>query len=311
MVKCGNNGCNMEFDKDLKLKDDGSHDDRQDCCFHPGSPVFHEGYKGWSCCKKRVVEFDEFLKIPGCTIGVHQEKEKTTPQPKPQPSSTETITVTNNNNNSNNNSVPLPKPTVAKKLVPVKIEYVETNDPEDAIIAENAKCTRNGCNYHYKDESSKTEVCQYHPGEPVFHEGSKGWSCCKPKAAIFEEFLKIKGCKSGKHKFIPEKKDENMQPCRHDWYQSFEYINLSIYAKGVIAESSVIEFPDNKSLLVNLQLPNDKYFKKLYNFANTFSIEKSKFDILKTKLEVKLYKDPQEAWSKLEDSELDLFRYQV
>jgi hypothetical protein len=28
--------------------------------------VFHEGSKGWSCCKRRVLEFDEFLKIEGC-----------------------------------------------------------------------------------------------------------------------------------------------------------------------------------------------------------------------------------------------------
>lgn len=34
---------------------------------HPGNPVFHEGSKGWSCCKRRVLEFDEFLRIPGCT----------------------------------------------------------------------------------------------------------------------------------------------------------------------------------------------------------------------------------------------------
>lgn len=29
--------------------------------------MFHEGSKGWSCCKRRVLEFDQFLKIPGCT----------------------------------------------------------------------------------------------------------------------------------------------------------------------------------------------------------------------------------------------------
>ena len=35
--------------------------------YHPGQPIFHEGSKGWSCCKKRVLEFDEFLKIQGCS----------------------------------------------------------------------------------------------------------------------------------------------------------------------------------------------------------------------------------------------------
>ena len=27
--------------------------------------------KGWSCCKKRVTDFGEFLAIPGCTAGAH------------------------------------------------------------------------------------------------------------------------------------------------------------------------------------------------------------------------------------------------
>ena len=33
---------------------------------HPGAPIFHEGSKGWSCCKRRVMEFDQFMKIEGC-----------------------------------------------------------------------------------------------------------------------------------------------------------------------------------------------------------------------------------------------------
>lgn len=33
---------------------------------HPGHPIFHEGSKGWSCCKKRVLDFDEFMQIAGC-----------------------------------------------------------------------------------------------------------------------------------------------------------------------------------------------------------------------------------------------------
>lgn len=34
--------------------------------FHPGAPLFHEGSKGYTCCKRRVLEFDEFMKIEGC-----------------------------------------------------------------------------------------------------------------------------------------------------------------------------------------------------------------------------------------------------
>eukprot|EP01108_Squamamoeba_japonica_P005566 TRINITY_DN4443_c0_g1_i2.p1 TRINITY_DN4443_c0_g1~~TRINITY_DN4443_c0_g1_i2.p1 ORF type:complete len:130 (-),score=22.05 TRINITY_DN4443_c0_g1_i2:8-397(-) len=28
--------------------------------------------KGWSCCRRKVLEFDEFLKIEGCTVGKHK-----------------------------------------------------------------------------------------------------------------------------------------------------------------------------------------------------------------------------------------------
>ena len=33
---------------------------------HPGAPIFHEGSKGYTCCKRRVLEFDQFMKIEGC-----------------------------------------------------------------------------------------------------------------------------------------------------------------------------------------------------------------------------------------------------
>ena len=34
------------------------------CAHHPGVPVFHDAYKGWSCCKKKCTDFTEFLNIP-------------------------------------------------------------------------------------------------------------------------------------------------------------------------------------------------------------------------------------------------------
>lgn len=41
------------------------------CCHHPGFPVFHDAYKGWSCCSKKSVDFTEFLNIKGCTLSKH------------------------------------------------------------------------------------------------------------------------------------------------------------------------------------------------------------------------------------------------
>ncbi|EGC38410.1 hypothetical protein DICPUDRAFT_148893 [Dictyostelium purpureum] len=317
-MKCGNNGCGKEFTAETI----------DQCCYHPGQAVFHEGLKGWSCCKKRVTDFDEFLGITGCTTGTHKVAEpKAASKPIVQSTTTSDVTGGVVEQKKETHAHPsdkfMPKPikvdpnstnantTAAPKQFIKLPEYVEENDPEDAVIPEGAQCCRNSCKAFYKDESSRTEECHYHPGEPVFHEGSKGWSCCKPKAAIFEEFLKIKGCKTGKHKFIPPPKDESKVECRHDWYQQFDAIIMTIYAKNVDKVNSKIQFVDNQTISVELKLPNEKSFKKVYELAGTIDTAKSNFMILSTKVEFKLIKDPQESWSRLEKSELDLYRYQV
>lgn len=46
----------------------------------------------------------------------------------------------------------------------------------------------------------------HHPGVPLFHEGSKGYTCCK-MVGDFDEFLKMPGCKKGKHRFLETKKE--------------------------------------------------------------------------------------------------------
>ena len=33
--------------------------------------MFHDAYKGWSCCTKKSTDFSEFLSFPGCTKSVH------------------------------------------------------------------------------------------------------------------------------------------------------------------------------------------------------------------------------------------------
>lgn len=43
----------------------------ESCKYHPGVPVFHDAYKGWSCCNKKSVDFTEFLNFKGCTLSEH------------------------------------------------------------------------------------------------------------------------------------------------------------------------------------------------------------------------------------------------
>lgn len=33
--------------------------------------MFHDAYKGWSCCNKKSTDFTQFLSFPGCAKGNH------------------------------------------------------------------------------------------------------------------------------------------------------------------------------------------------------------------------------------------------
>ena len=86
-----------------------------------------------------------------------------------------------------------------------KVPESELNDPVDAVIEIGVKCKRPACGLPYENDASKTAECVYHAGVPVFHEGSKGWTCCTRKVLDFDEFLKIKGCQKGLHRFTEPK----------------------------------------------------------------------------------------------------------
>mmetsp|Transcript_32964 Transcript_32964/g.99755 ORF Transcript_32964/g.99755 Transcript_32964/m.99755 type:complete len:260 (+) Transcript_32964:211-990(+) len=48
----------------------GEQSNETECKHHPGKPVFHDCEKYWTCCadRKRVLDFNDFLNIPGCTV---------------------------------------------------------------------------------------------------------------------------------------------------------------------------------------------------------------------------------------------------
>uniref|UniRef100_A0A669DJG2 Zgc:92429 n=1 Tax=Oreochromis niloticus TaxID=8128 RepID=A0A669DJG2_ORENI len=50
----------------------GPQTDMEVCTHHPGAPVFHEGYKYWSCCCIKTTDFNAFLDQKGCTMGKHR-----------------------------------------------------------------------------------------------------------------------------------------------------------------------------------------------------------------------------------------------
>ncbi|KHN70666.1 Cysteine and histidine-rich domain-containing protein 1 [Toxocara canis] len=60
---CTNAGCDKVYQGEQSVK--------EKCVYHPGTAVFHEGMKYWSCCEKKTSDFGAFLEQKGCTTGSH------------------------------------------------------------------------------------------------------------------------------------------------------------------------------------------------------------------------------------------------
>ena len=88
----------------------------------------------------------------------------------------------------------------------------ETDDDDPSLeIPDATECRRRTCGQKYKKGAARdSETCVHHPGVPIFHEGSKGYSCCKRRVLEFDEFMKIEGCETRqRHLFIGSgKKDK-------------------------------------------------------------------------------------------------------
>lgn len=63
-TSCKRGGCTHQYES--KACDDAV------CVHHPGFPIFHEGYKFWSCCQKKTSDFSAFLAQTGCESGKHK-----------------------------------------------------------------------------------------------------------------------------------------------------------------------------------------------------------------------------------------------
>lgn len=279
MKTCKNNGCGKKYS-------DGENSDNS-CIHHPKGPIFHEGLKGWGCCSKRVSNFDEFMSIPGCSTGSHAESN---PIPEresiPDKVSKSTETVSKN----------IPKADQFIPSQPAKLDtFRETdlNDPIDAIIDKGSKCKRNGCN-HVHDGT--TSDCFFHPGHTIFHEGSKGWSCCARRVLEFDEFLKISGCTRGLHRYLDPERPQTVT-CRHDWYQTQNTVTINLYAKNV--KEAKVNFKSDQ-INCSLVFQNNTIFDFSKKLCQPILAEESEYTVRSTKVEIVLMKANGLCWASIE-----------
>ncbi|KAH7137201.1 HSP20-like chaperone [Dactylonectria estremocensis] len=294
-LKCVHQGCGKEYtDADEK------------CEYHPGPPVFHEGQKGWKCCKPRVLTFDEFMDIPPCTTAVHSTTDLPPSVEEKPPQDDAALAKKIEDLNA---AAPSRGPVQAAQHAPTPPPpALESEDDEPGLeIPDGASCKRRACGASYKKGSSRdSEECEHHPGVPIFHEGSKGYTCCKRRVLEFDQFMNIAGCKTKKqHLFVGSGKKDNaaaggeeaLTTVRHDFYQTPVNVIASLFLKKINKETAKVEFQE-KELVLDLTTtdsPPKRYKANVPLFA-AIDAEKSTYKILGTKLEVSLAKSDGSSW---------------
>ncbi|KAF3914493.1 hypothetical protein AA313_de0206018 [Arthrobotrys entomopaga] len=318
--KCTHQGCGKVFT-----------DTDEDCLYHPGPPVFHEGQKGWKCCKPRVLTFDEFLTIPPCTTGKHTTEKVTTTaadyggRPAAAASSSSSLptpTISQDGKETfgdASNRVRAPVPEARSNAAAAAAAALKDQAPEEdepgVTVQSGTKCKRNGCETTYvsEGESRKPGSCVHHPGVAIFHEGSKGWSCCKRRVLEFSEFLKIGGCSEGNHCYVGNKKEEKKKEetgddgeelveCRTDFYQTYTHINASIFLKKTDKEKSTLVFREDE-IEADLRTADKKRYKATIPLYAKISPDECSFTVMGTKVEMKLKKADGTSWPTLRNDE--------
>uniref|UniRef100_A0A0X3PTR2 Cysteine and histidine-rich domain-containing protein 1 n=2 Tax=Schistocephalus solidus TaxID=70667 RepID=A0A0X3PTR2_SCHSO len=321
LVRCYNKGCGKEFDPE-NTTDDA-------CVYHPGAPVFHDAKKKWSCCNKYSTDFSEFLSMKGCTSGPHnaekpknaqkpvREVEVPTPLPKPVPKSQPPPP----------SKAPLPRPALDEKLVALPVNVAASlktaleklknatpsadseasGDQGNGNIKISTHCHNKGCKATYHGPDSNSEICLYHPGVAIFHEGMKFWSCCQRKTTEFDSFLEQEGCTSGRHNWTKEEAaatnmmlSPTFTECRFDWFQLPDSVNISVYAKNTLPETVKVQCNGVFLTIYFVYDAGNAHYDRSFNLLGIVDPSKSQVNLTATKLEVVLKKAEARAWSALE-----------
>lgn len=248
---CYNKGCGQSFAE--------GENGAEACRFHPGNPVFHDAYKGWGCCNKKVTDFTEFLNIPGCTRGPHNPTKPPEPERRPiveqsggvgeVESSGSVVAPTAkappkaaDRDAATGEMVEL-KRSVARGLQVALAEKEaaeasakeagsggQTTEAAEEEIAPGTACKNSACGRSFGPDTPAN--CWHHPGTAIFHEGMKYWSCCNKKTSDFDAFLSQPGCTRGEHRWRGDAEEGAKElEAREDFHQTPTHVVLTYYLK--------------------------------------------------------------------------------
>ncbi|PNJ42662.1 integrin beta-1-binding protein 2 isoform X1 [Pongo pygmaeus] len=301
---CRNKGCGQHFDPNTNLPDS--------CCHHPGVPIFHDALKGWSCCRKRTVDFSEFLNIKGCTMGPHcAEKLPEAPQPE-GPATSSSLQEQKPLNVIPKSAETLrrerPKSELPLKLLPLNIsqalemalEQKELDQEpgaglDSSLIRTGSSCQNPGCDAVYQGPESDATPCTYHPGAPRFHEGMKSWSCCGIQTLDFGAFLAQPGCRVGRHdwgKQLPAS-------CRHDWHQTDSLVVVTVYGQIPLPAFNWVKASQTE-LHVHIVFDGNRVFQAQMKLWGVINVEQSSVSLMPSRVEISLVKADPGSWAQLE-----------
>ncbi|KAL6718077.1 hypothetical protein ACLMJK_004162 [Lecanora helva] len=279
--KCIHKGCGKAFT-----------DFEEDCNFHPGPPVFHEGQK---VGKHSII--DETPRAEPSATEVPADL----PSP-PKPISTNGFAHGESHPKVNHASAP---------IVPSHAPPESESDDASLPLPPNITCRRRGCNVTSPTESRPSredEECIHHPGQALFHEGTKGWTCCKRRVLEFDEFMKIEGCKiKKKHLFLGSRKnsgeEEMISEVRNDFYQTPTSVIASLFLKRIDKERARVEFSSETTVSLDLPTGENKRYSRDLSLYGHIKPSESKYKIMGTKLELTLVKVDGLTWPTLRSDE--------
>jgi len=308
LLLCYNRGCGERFHS--------AENEEDSCAHHPGVPVFHDAYKGWSCCKKKCTDFTEFLNIPGCTKSLHSNLKPVEPE-KP---AEEKIDIPQKKNEPLKPSA-LERPPFDSPLIKLKstispslqkeLAKLEESNPSGEStptakkeITAGTLCKNGGCNETFVNESSKDLVCNFHPGVPIFHEGLKYWTCCTKRTSDFQAFLNQVGCKEGSHLWQDDRvENSKVVQCRTDWMQTGTHITVNVYCKKYDPRNEALTHIEVNPIRLRIRIffPDSGLTydsdQELRGVIDTIS---SSVTFSPTKVEIKMKKAEPMSWPRLD-----------
>jgi hypothetical protein len=274
------------------------------------------------------------LSIPACTVGKHSTTDKPPPVEKKQVDNSEAPVVSKPPAAASEVArAPVAAPQSTATPPPPPPES-ESDDPS-LEIPKGKQCRRKACGLPYTGGARDDEICVFHPGVPIFHEGSKGYTCCKRRVLEFDEFMRIEGCETkNRHLFIGSGKksgkkggEEVLETVRyvqnamvivlylnflltyflyfrHDFYQTPSSVIASFFLKKINKETAQVEFSSSE-LSVDLTTTDSapKRYKSAIPLFGTIDPATSTFKILGTKLEVNFVKADGSSWPVLRSDE--------